>query len=71
MYESNIICKCILLAHMYTPLLTLILIVEEVVRDVFERCGEITTIRLSKKNFCHIRYELEEFVDNAIYLSGN
>lgn len=43
---------------------------EEIVRDVYERCGEITTIRLSKKNFCHIRYELEEFVDNAIFLSG-
>ncbi|KAK8723768.1 hypothetical protein OTU49_011534 [Cherax quadricarinatus] len=45
-------------------------VTEEIVRDVFERCGEITTIRLSKKNFCHIRYELEEFVDNAIFLSG-
>lgn len=45
-------------------------VAEEIVRDVFERCGEITTIRLSKKNFCHIRYELEEFVDNAIFLSG-
>ena len=43
---------------------------EEIVRDVFDRCGEITTIRLSKKNFCHIRYEMEEFVDNAIFLSG-
>ena len=38
--------------------------------DVFERCGEITTVRLSKKNFAHIRYELEEFVENAIFLSG-
>ncbi|CAL4135974.1 unnamed protein product [Meganyctiphanes norvegica] len=45
-------------------------VTEEIVRDVYERCGEITTIRLSKKNFCHIRYELEEFVDNAIFLSG-
>ena len=38
--------------------------------DVFERCGEITTVRLSKKNFAHIRYELEDFVSNAIFLSG-
>ena len=39
-------------------------------RDVFERCGDVTTVRLSKKNFCHIRYDMEEFVDNAIFISG-
>lgn len=40
------------------------------VREIFDRCGEITTIRMSKKNFCHIRFELESYIDNAIYLSG-
>jgi len=43
---------------------------EEMIRDIFEPCGEIRTVRLSKKNFCHIRYDLEEFVENAISLSG-
>lgn len=43
---------------------------EEIIREVFERCGEITTLRLSKKNFCHIRFAFEASVDSAIYLSG-
>lgn len=43
---------------------------EEIIRDVFDKCGEIQTIRVSKKNFCHIRYGAEFCVDNAIYLSG-
>lgn len=45
-------------------------ITEEIIREVFERCGEITTLRLSKKNFCHIRFAYEGSVDSAIYLSG-
>jgi len=44
--------------------------VEEHVVDVFAKCGEIQTVRMSKKNFCHIRYCAEYCVDNAIYLSG-
>lgn len=43
---------------------------EEIIREVFERCGEITTLRLSKKHFCHIRFVFEASVDSAIYLSG-
>lgn len=43
---------------------------EDIVREIFERCGEITTIRMSKKNFCHIRFEMEQFVELALYLSG-
>ncbi|XP_011186422.1 uncharacterized protein LOC105214596 [Zeugodacus cucurbitae] len=43
---------------------------EDVVREIFESCGEITTLRASKKNFCHIRYRHEASVDRAIYLSG-
>uniref|UniRef100_A0A1Y1N679 RRM domain-containing protein n=1 Tax=Photinus pyralis TaxID=7054 RepID=A0A1Y1N679_PHOPY len=45
-------------------------ITEDIIREVFERCGEITTLRLSKKNFCHIRFLFEESVDAAIFLSG-
>ena len=43
---------------------------DDIVREIFDRCGEISTIRMSKKNFCHIRFELESFVENAVYLSG-
>lgn len=43
---------------------------EDIIREIFERCGEITTLRLSKKNFCHIRFVFEASVDSAIYLSG-
>ncbi|KAL1417488.1 hypothetical protein MTO96_000585 [Rhipicephalus appendiculatus] len=43
---------------------------EELVREVFQHCGTITTVRMSKKNFCHIRFETEEQVDRAIALSG-
>lgn len=45
-------------------------ITEDIIREVFDRCGEITTLRLSKKNFCHIRFAFEVSVDSAIYLSG-
>lgn len=46
------------------------LITEEIVREIFESCGEISTLRMSKKNFCHIRFRQEEAIDRAIYLSG-
>lgn len=45
-------------------------ITEEAIKEIFERCGEITTLRYSKKNFCHIRFVYEASVDSAIYLSG-
>lgn len=45
-------------------------ITEGIIHEIFERCGEITTLRLSKKNFCHIRFVFEASVDSAIYLSG-
>lgn len=45
-------------------------VTEDIIREVFELCGEITTLRLSKKNFCHIRFVFEPSVDSAIYLSG-
>ncbi|XP_055853725.1 ecto-NOX disulfide-thiol exchanger 2 [Episyrphus balteatus] len=45
-------------------------ITEPIIREIFESCGEITTLRLSKKNFCHIRFVYEASVDSAIYLSG-
>ena len=43
---------------------------EEIIREVFDQCGEIAAIRKSKKNFCHIRFSEEFMVDKAIYLSG-
>ncbi|XP_077200189.1 ecto-NOX disulfide-thiol exchanger 1 isoform X1 [Paroedura picta] len=43
---------------------------EELIQEVFEQCGDITAIRKSKKNFCHIRFAEEFMVDKAIYLSG-
>lgn len=43
---------------------------EEIIREVFQQCGEIAAIRKSKKNFCHIRFSEEFMVDKAIYLSG-
>lgn len=43
---------------------------DQLVREMFEQCGEIATIRMSKKNFCHVRFELEQSIEAAIYLSG-
>lgn len=43
---------------------------EEIIREVFQQYGEISAIRKSKKNFCHIRFSEEFMVDKAIYLSG-
>lgn len=43
---------------------------EELIREVFDQCGEIIAIRKSKKNFCHIRFSEEFMVDKALYLSG-
>ncbi|XP_073470282.1 ecto-NOX disulfide-thiol exchanger 1 isoform X1 [Aquarana catesbeiana] len=43
---------------------------EEIIQELFEQCGDITAIRKSKKNFCHIRFSEEFMVDKAIYLSG-
>ncbi|KAF9408522.1 hypothetical protein HW555_011832 [Spodoptera exigua] len=33
---------------------------ENIVREIFETYGRIHTLRLSKKNFCHIRFDREE-----------
>ncbi|KAJ8253369.1 hypothetical protein GJAV_G00212160 [Gymnothorax javanicus] len=43
---------------------------EDVIREVFEPCGDIIALRMSKKNFCHIRFSQEYMVDKALYLSG-
>ncbi|XP_054602562.1 ecto-NOX disulfide-thiol exchanger 1 [Nothobranchius furzeri] len=43
---------------------------DDIIREVFDPCGEITAIRKSKKNFCHIRFSEEFMVDKAMYLSG-
>lgn len=43
---------------------------EELIREVFEGCGEIAAIRKSKKNFCHIRFAQQPTVEAALRLSG-
>ncbi|KAJ8407360.1 hypothetical protein AAFF_G00279340 [Aldrovandia affinis] len=43
---------------------------EEIIREVFDQCGDIIALRKSKKNFCHIRFTEEFMVDKALYLSG-
>ncbi|XP_013190791.1 ecto-NOX disulfide-thiol exchanger 2 isoform X2 [Amyelois transitella] len=43
---------------------------ESTVRDIFEPYGRIHTLRLSKKDFCHIRFDRESSVDAAMQLSG-
>lgn len=45
-------------------------ITEEHLREIFEVCGDISTLRMSKKNFCHIRFRLEQSIDRAITFSG-
>lgn len=45
-------------------------VTEEIITEVFGRCGEINSLRLSKKHFCHIRYVYEHSVDAAVFLSG-
>ena len=45
-------------------------ITEEILREMFENCGAICSIRISKKNFAHIRFEQEESVEKSLYLSG-
>lgn len=43
---------------------------ESTVREIFERFGRIHILRLSKKNFCHIRFDSENCVDAAMAISG-
>ncbi|KAJ2944302.1 hypothetical protein O0L34_g18288 [Tuta absoluta] len=43
---------------------------ESVVREVFENYGRIHILRLSTKNFCHIRFDREASVDAAMSISG-
>ncbi|XP_061895928.1 ecto-NOX disulfide-thiol exchanger 2 isoform X2 [Entelurus aequoreus] len=43
---------------------------EQLIMEVFGQCTDITAIRKSKKNFCHIRFSEEFMVDKALFLSG-
>lgn len=45
-------------------------VTEEIIGEAFANFGMIVSIRKGKKNFCHIRYELEESVDRSLFLSG-
>ena len=46
------------------------LIREDIIQEVFDTCGYICSIRLSKKSFAHIRFQGEECVERALYFSG-
>jgi len=43
---------------------------EELLREMFEKCGTICSLRMSKKNFAHIRFEELDAVDKALFYSG-
>ncbi|GFY13783.1 ecto-NOX disulfide-thiol exchanger 1 [Trichonephila clavipes] len=45
-------------------------ITQDIIREAFERCGSILTIRMSDKHFCHIRFNEMESVEQALSLSG-
>ncbi|XP_074658010.1 ecto-NOX disulfide-thiol exchanger 2-like [Tubulanus polymorphus] len=43
---------------------------EDHLREIFNTCGPINSLRLSKKNFAHIRFMSEEFIDRCLVYSG-
>ncbi|XP_064615009.1 ecto-NOX disulfide-thiol exchanger 2-like [Liolophura sinensis] len=45
-------------------------VTEENIYEIFERFGNILSVRLNKNNYCHIRYEFEDSVEMALLLSG-
>ncbi|KAG8198428.1 hypothetical protein JTE90_022166 [Oedothorax gibbosus] len=46
-------------------------ITEEIIKEVFSDCGEISAVKMSEKNnYCHIRFASEDMVDSAMYFSG-
>lgn len=45
-------------------------ITEDIMKSIFTNYGEILTIRLSNRKFCHIRFENECSVDLTLELSG-
>ncbi|KAG8194245.1 hypothetical protein JTE90_024575 [Oedothorax gibbosus] len=46
------------------------MITEEIIKEAFSGCGEISTVRMNPKNFCHIRFASEHMVDQAMFFSG-
>ncbi|GFU62766.1 ecto-NOX disulfide-thiol exchanger 2 [Nephila pilipes] len=42
---------------------------QDMVNEIFQMCGSILTIRMSEKNFCHIRFVDMESVEQALLLS--
>lgn len=45
-------------------------ITEEMLQEMFKTCGTICSLRLSKKNFAHIRFTTMDAVDKALFFSG-
>ncbi|XP_041352478.1 ecto-NOX disulfide-thiol exchanger 2-like [Gigantopelta aegis] len=45
-------------------------VTEEILTEVFEKCGNIVNLRISKKNFAHVRFEFQDSVEKALFISG-
>ncbi|XP_033760867.1 ecto-NOX disulfide-thiol exchanger 2-like [Pecten maximus] len=45
-------------------------VTEEMIAEIFENFGNIVSIRKGKKNFAHIRYEMEDSVERSMFVSG-
>ncbi|GFY47314.1 ecto-NOX disulfide-thiol exchanger 2 [Trichonephila inaurata madagascariensis] len=45
-------------------------ITASIITEVFEKIGEINSVRMHSKKFCHVRFTDEESVEQALLLSG-
>ncbi|XP_053129459.1 ecto-NOX disulfide-thiol exchanger 2 isoform X2 [Hemicordylus capensis] len=43
---------------------------KEIIKEIFETCGEIVALRKNSDTFCHIRFAEEYMTDKAVQLSG-
>ncbi|KAG8199422.1 hypothetical protein JTE90_000290 [Oedothorax gibbosus] len=46
------------------------MITKEIIKEAFSHCGEILSVRMSRKNFCHISFASEDMVELAMNFSG-
>ncbi|GFR03023.1 ecto-NOX disulfide-thiol exchanger 1 [Trichonephila clavata] len=44
-------------------------ITESIIKEAFEKCGEINSIRMNSKRFCHVRFTDMKSVEHALLLS--
>ncbi|GFS96460.1 ecto-NOX disulfide-thiol exchanger 1 [Trichonephila clavipes] len=45
-------------------------ITADIIKESFEKFGEIDSVRMHSKNFCHVRFTDKESVEQALFLSG-